>query len=839
MISFKFFQSKLGFCKPFTIKIALLITLLFSNYSYSQTIVSNPNDIDDFVNAANPGDEFVIPTGSYDGIAKTFNAVGTAENPIIIKAESVGGVTLSGKSKFIFKKCAYITLEGFNFDVTNAGTIIKLEGSNNIRITRNVFKQTETSSSKWLYIGGYWDDYNFESLSHNNRIDHNIFEGKTTTGNYVTVDGTSDEDGDVYQVSQYDRIDHNHFKSLQPRATNEKEAVRIGWSAMSMTSAYCTVDYNLFEDCDGDPEIISVKTCDNEVKHNTFIGNYGTLSLRHGNRTRVEGNYFFGGEKANGSTETSILYTGGIRIYGTDHVIINNYFEGLEGTKWDAPITITQGDAIDGQSTSYSKHFIAQRVTIAYNTLVNNTYGIEIGYDNNGKYSKEIDDITIANNLIIGSTNNLVKYVDGNTQGDAITWKNNLMYAEGTATITSDGSTFTNDEVQIVNPSLNYEDGIWRTTANTPLIINGLATSVNEDIEGQSRPNESNPGADHFSTESVRYSPMTNLTVGPYAIEGDDGPSESLYLSNVSEFGFEASTQEFNVTSNLTWSVTEDADWITVTPENGENSDTVEVTVTENPSLETRSAEITVTGGSLIRKLVVKQLGANAPDGSIQVSSISIDAPGSQDGNGPENTTDKDFDTRWSADSQAGAQPITYDLGEEKTVRLVKIAFHNGGSRTTSFDIEVSKDGTTFNNVIEKRNSSGTTDGLENYLFTAEARYVRINGYGNSSSTWTSISEVEIYAGGALSLDENNFSEKIKIYPIPARGTLNIEVEGKNIESVDLYTMDGKRVISEKVDNNKNKKRIDISELPGGLYIVYLTTQDGLKGTKKVIIDNN
>ena len=190
------------------------------------------------------------------------------------------------------------------------------------------------------------------------------------------------------------------------------------------------MEHNLFEDCDGDPEIVSVKSSDNIIRHNTFAASYGTLSLRHGNRNIVEGNYFFGKDKAIGTSPAgSTLYTGGIRIYGTDHMIINNYMEGLNGTRWDAPITLTQGDAIDGQSSSLSKHFRAERVTIAYNTLVNNSHGIEIGYDNNDNYGKDLKDITIANNLITSAENSLIEIVDtDNDQGDEITWLSNLMY---------------------------------------------------------------------------------------------------------------------------------------------------------------------------------------------------------------------------------------------------------------------------------------------------------------------------------------------------------------------------------------------------------------------------
>ena len=40
---------------------------------------------------------------------------------------------------------------------------------------------------------------------------------------------------------------------------------------------------------------------------------------------------------------------------------------------------------------------------------------------------------------------------------------------------------------------------------------------MNRDIDGQQRPSLSNPGADHYSLESIRYRPLTPIDVGPHA----------------------------------------------------------------------------------------------------------------------------------------------------------------------------------------------------------------------------------------------------------------------------------------------------------------------------------
>ena len=163
-----------------------------------------------------------------------------------------------------------------------------------------------------------------------------------------------------------------------------------------------------------------------------------------------------------------------------------------------------------------SKHFRAERVTIAYNTLVNNTYGIEIGFDNNGNYNKDLKDITIANNLVTGTENSLVTYHDGNNNEGEITWSNNVFFPTGDAILTSDNSTFASAEISIVDPILIYDGTLWKSTADSPTNHNDISNLVIEqDMDGQIRPDLSTVGADHFSMDSILYGPLTAEDVGP------------------------------------------------------------------------------------------------------------------------------------------------------------------------------------------------------------------------------------------------------------------------------------------------------------------------------------
>jgi Chondroitinase B len=118
------------------------------------------------------------------------------------------------------------------------------------------------------------------------------------------------------------RIDSNYFADRPVgRTSNGYEMIRIGDSATSNTNAGVVVENNLFKSTDGEIEIISIKSNDNIYRYNTITESAGTLTLRHGDRATVEGNFILGNEK-DGS--------GGVRVIGQDHKIFNNYIANVD-----------------------------------------------------------------------------------------------------------------------------------------------------------------------------------------------------------------------------------------------------------------------------------------------------------------------------------------------------------------------------------------------------------------------------------------------------------------------------------------------------------------------------
>ncbi len=77
----------------------------------------------------------------------------------------------------------------------------------------------------------------------------------------------------------------------------------------------------------------------------------------------------------------------------------------------------------------------------------------------------------------------------------------------------------------------------------------------------------------------------------------------------------EAGSVDFDIASNVSWSINDDANWLSVSPNFGTNGSTVTATYDENPSTVARVANITITSGGVSPITVtVTQSEASATD---------------------------------------------------------------------------------------------------------------------------------------------------------------------------------------------------------------------------------
>ena len=137
--------------------------------------------------------------------------------------------------------------------------------------------------------------------------------------------------------------------------------------------------------------------------------------------------------------------------------------------------------------------------------------------------------------------------------------------------------------------------------------------------------------------------------------------------------------------------------------------------------------------------------GADTDTTRLPVASVTASA---NDGNVPANAVDGSLSTRWSA--QGDGQWIRFDLGSSRAIGAMKVAWHQGNQRRSSFDVQTSSNGSSWTTVYTGQ-SSGTTLQLESCpVARSSGRYVRIVGHGNTANTWNSITEVEMYDTPAI-----------------------------------------------------------------------------------------
>ncbi len=443
--------------KGVPLKTFISILFLATSFVFAQTatVCRTAVELSNALNSITPGTHIIVEDGTYPlASLKTIEVKGTKSSPVVIKARNRNKVIITGPASLVLRNSSFITVEGFIFE-NESSNAIRLEGSNNIHITRNIFRLKEKGRGSWILVTGNAADT--LSLSHHNIIDRNLFEKKKELGNFITIEGTKKSSS---AVSQYDVIEWNHFRDIGPRVENVLEAIRAGSSEFTLSRGYAQIRNNLFERCDGDPEYISIKMSDCTVLGNTFFECLGSLSLRHGNHSTVKNNVILGngrtGSFLDSTGKTWRLGTGGIRFCADSMTITGNYLEGLTGSGWDATIAATNGDADYSEKKPLTKHYRITNALLENNVMVNNAGGLEIGFDGAGFqgnwWSKAPEKMQVKNNIIVGSNDTLVKMMDPSS---VIVFEKNIIFPLKSAVAAGVKST----GIIVADPKMKKVDG--------------------------------------------------------------------------------------------------------------------------------------------------------------------------------------------------------------------------------------------------------------------------------------------------------------------------------------------------------------------------------------------
>jgi len=411
-----------------------------------------------------PGDRIEVPDGVRPAGSIRIGRSGTEAAPITVAAQHLGRTELRAGSTFDLTGAAHVVIEGFHFNGAHLDVPPSAQG---VRVTRNTF----SGGGSGAVVSISADD---------SEVDHNTFRNKTSAGVYLQITGPGSG------IAKRTKVHHNYFFNHRFGGSNGGESIRLGYSHKQHQQAYAVIENNLFEKADGDNEAISVKSSDNVIRYNTLRNSRGEITLRHGNRNRVEGNMILGG-------------VSGIRFFGNDHVIANNVVQGISGK----PILVGSG-AIRDDTGSTTDHEAADRCLVAFNTLVSNNSGV-INVGNGKKYAP--DRITFANNILVG-TGTLTKI----SQGTNLSWQGNIVHG-GSAGMPSGG--YRSADPKLVAGA----GGLYRLEAGSPAIDTaaGSYPQVTLDLDGEDRSGAKDVGADEYYTGGTQRRPLTPADVGPSA----------------------------------------------------------------------------------------------------------------------------------------------------------------------------------------------------------------------------------------------------------------------------------------------------------------------------------
>jgi poly(beta-D-mannuronate) lyase len=476
-----------------------------------------------------PGTTLCLASGTYSRLDLAFGGTGTAKQPITIAAEIPGEVIISGEVS-IAMSGEYVVLQGFIFkDGTVDNTIIQTRGGdgvpcNHCRITENSLINMDegvSDTSKWVYIYGS-----------DNRIDHNWFSGKTTRGALLVIDRYLPDGVTLDETFEIDRatIDHNYFgdrppyegKAYPSSSDNEFEVIRIGTSDSHMGDSYSVVEYNYFEKIQGEAEIISNKSGHNTIRYNTIRDSYGSIVSRHGEYATIANNFIFGDDYP---------FSGGIRLVDGNHVVVNNYIEGIryKDSNWNGGIVLTSGN--NSTTNGYQN---VENVFIAHNTIIDSVNSLNVF---GGKESTKPDSVYFVNNIIADAIGPVI--INAASLPTNSLFANNIVYGEKL----SDNDNLTSLEGMTFDDPILVKDttGLFRPSPQSPdLSVDNTTIDVGDfifpeqDMDGQTRSTITYIGADEPLTSDINIGPLSPELVGPlnYTPPATNSHVVSLQITN-------------------------------------------------------------------------------------------------------------------------------------------------------------------------------------------------------------------------------------------------------------------------------------------------------------------
>ncbi len=359
--------------------VAVLLTASAAAREYRVSL----GDVAATLREARPGDRIVIENGRYSDLSLKWLGRGAEGKPVRIEAATPGGVEITGGSTLRLAG-EWLEVSGLCFrdGVAPSGSVIEFrngrEVANHCRLTECVVDNYNPARRDMAY--SYILLY-----GRHNRVDHCSLMGKLNLG--VTLIVMLNE---PRSQQNFHRIDHNWFGPRPVYGSNGAETIRVGTSQQAYSSSNTTIEENIFDRCNGEVEVVSIKSSDNVIRRNVFFESEGVLALRHGDRNTVEENLFVGHGKRN---------TGGIRVVNAGHKVRRNTLVGIAGGRFFSALALM--NAVPNSLPN--RYCLVENVEVTDNTFIDCS-NIEFGTGKDLERTLAPERVLFARNTIVNRT---------------------------------------------------------------------------------------------------------------------------------------------------------------------------------------------------------------------------------------------------------------------------------------------------------------------------------------------------------------------------------------------------------------------------------------------------
>ncbi len=324
-------------------------------------VVRNAREVRALSGRLKPGDRLLLAGTDWKGARFTFSGRGLRNAPILVAAQRPGEVVFSGDAGIVFEGQHLVIMDLVFRGVTihRKGTVVVRLGNGASRPANfcilNRIRIDDCNSpdpADWPNVRAWY----LMVRGRDNTVANSVFADMKHYGQMLSASELPDG-----QLQRLHILNNRFVGRPHLDEQNGYEVIQIGWSGEKARSAASLIEGNIFERCDGEAELITLKASDIVVRRNQFIASQGAVCVRAGNRVLIRGNCFDGRNRAR---------TGGVRLQGWGHVVMDNVFRRLRkpGTYYRWAVSLMAASCENyGDGGDVAGYGRAKDILIAYN----------------------------------------------------------------------------------------------------------------------------------------------------------------------------------------------------------------------------------------------------------------------------------------------------------------------------------------------------------------------------------------------------------------------------------------------------------------------------------------